>query len=269
MCSATYDREIDGLKDCLEKARTNSEEQAALLEGESAAVKAGEATLGQQRAEHDSLGSTQGGAGAKRAEQHLRETVASAEEWRLKWEGSLKAARSAEAELQGAKQALKGGGAPASDADLQTLRAELATEREKAAARADRAAQGTTLKARQAELQGEMETLRFQMQAETEAGHSQQLQLQNALSEVRAGLAVGMHCVDTARALRGRSGCTACALHAHGTGAARALHGRGTGAARALHAHCIVTAGARRRLQGPAGAQPAAERQGQPARRGA
>ena len=48
--SATYDREIEGLKDCLEKARANKDEQAALLEGEAAAVRAGEETLGQQRA---------------------------------------------------------------------------------------------------------------------------------------------------------------------------------------------------------------------------
>ena len=186
--SATYDREIEGLKDCLEKARTNNEEQAALLEGEAAAVKAGEETLGQQKAEHDSLGSAQDTEqrAVRRAEQHLSDTVASAEEWRLKWEGAVKAARSTEAELQVAQQALQAGGASASDAELQKLRAELGSEQRKTAARADRAAYGTTLKARQAELQGAMETLRGVLQAETEAGHSQQLQLQNALSEARA-----------------------------------------------------------------------------------
>eukprot|EP00964_Phaeocystis_antarctica_P050576 scaffold29424_cov43-Phaeocystis_antarctica.AAC.2 len=63
------------------------------------------------------------------------------------------------------------------------MRAELAAEREKTAARADRAAYGTTLKGQQVELQRAMETLRAELGAETEAGHSQQLQLQNALSE--------------------------------------------------------------------------------------
>ena len=55
--------------------------------------------------------------------------------------------------MQLAEQALKGGGASASDAELRTMRAELAAEREKTAARADRAAYGTTLKEQQVELQ--------------------------------------------------------------------------------------------------------------------
>ena len=59
----------------------------------------------------------------KRAEQELSEALAAAEEWRLRWEAGVKAARTAEAELQLAEQALKGGGASASDAELQAMRA--------------------------------------------------------------------------------------------------------------------------------------------------
>mgnify|MGYP001486042825 CR=1 FL=1 len=41
----------------------------------------------------------------KRAEQELSEALAAAEEWRLRWEAGVKAARTAEAELQLAEQA--------------------------------------------------------------------------------------------------------------------------------------------------------------------
>ena len=65
----------------------------------------------------------------KRAEQELSEALAAAEEWRLRWEAGVKAARTAEAELQLAEQALKGGGASASDAELQAMRAPTLTPR--------------------------------------------------------------------------------------------------------------------------------------------
>ena len=123
--SATYDREIEGLKDMLEKARTNNEEQQALLAREEAAVRAGEELLEQRKAEQGSLGTAQDAEqrSLARAEQHLEDVAKSAEEWRLKWEAGVQAARAAEAELQLAEQALKGGGASASDAELQAMRA--------------------------------------------------------------------------------------------------------------------------------------------------
>ena len=66
------------------------------------------------------------------------------------------------------------------------MRAELGAVRAKASAGAERAAQAATLKEEQAELQRQMAALRSELGAESDSGHSQQLELQNALSEARA-----------------------------------------------------------------------------------
>ena len=66
------------------------------------------------------------------------------------------------------------------------MRAELGAVRAKASAGAVRAAQAATLKQEQAELQRQMAALRSELGAESDSGHSQQLELQNALSEARA-----------------------------------------------------------------------------------
>ena len=66
------------------------------------------------------------------------------------------------------------------------MRAELGAVRAKASAGAVRAAQAATLKEQQAELQRHMAALRTELGAESDSGHSQQLELQNALSEARA-----------------------------------------------------------------------------------
>jgi len=185
--SATYDREIEGLKELLEKERLLREDMATALAKEEKELENNAANLSSQKEQLKALadGKVNEAKKAEETEKELAEITKQTEEARSRWEETNKAAKQAESEASAIVTQLAG-----EAADSQTQVSELKKKLEVAQveakkhygvkAKLDEAIIKTTM------TKQETEALRKQTDAEAEASAAEQSVLQDALSDARS-----------------------------------------------------------------------------------
>ena len=187
--SATYEREIEGLKEMLEKARANKDQLAAALEGEESELAAAAKVLDESRSELarlDVAGEEEGRA-LVRGEQQLDEARAAAERAKEVWEAAVKGSTSLEVELQ-TLRAAKGRSGDAGG-EAARLRAELDAAQTAGAAHAGAAEKLEAVRARKREVEATLDPLQQRLASEAESARTEAALARESLSEARSAVA--------------------------------------------------------------------------------
>ena len=185
--SATYDREIEGLKELLEKERVLREEMATALAKEESELERNASNLDSQKGQLTAL--AEGKAGdlkkAEQAENELAEITKQTDAARARWEEANKLTMKAQSEAQTIREASSGESGETQKI-VDALKAELGKAKEEAQkhygvkARLDEAIIKTTITKQEAE------ALRKQTDGESETAAAEQAVLQEALSDARS-----------------------------------------------------------------------------------
>ena len=188
--SSTYDREIDGLKELLEKENRLREEMGTALAAEETQFEEHGQKLEATRSQLAALDSSQEDdemAGAE-AEKKLAEAQAKTDGERKSYEAKVEALHKIEGEIEALKAAMSGDAASKQEV-IGTLTSEVAGFKEQAAKFASLVDEVAQTEAKKAAVQVEIESLKSQMSSQGDTAVSEQSALQEALSDARSAAA--------------------------------------------------------------------------------
>ncbi|MAD20401.1 MAG: hypothetical protein CMJ52_09585 [Planctomycetaceae bacterium] len=188
--SATYDREIEGLKELLEKERLLREEMSVALQGEETELSQYGDKIVAQRSEMDTLieASSNEAKATGDAEKELEAAKTATEANKRRYEEAVGKRTRAEGELESLRTAVSGETASQGER-LAALEQDLRAAQSEAAKHAGLAERLELVEAQKLELVADIERIKLQTASESETAVTEQQALQEALSDARSAAA--------------------------------------------------------------------------------